>query len=106
MLGSRSLHVQSIRLDYVVASGKYRGRVTVKMVNDLGKPVSGATLYGIFTGQYQEYRLVAADSTGTSVIITSSSRTSAPTAFGFRISNITGPLPYAPADNVQDAAKF
>ncbi len=101
-----SLHVQSIKLDYCLYSGKYRARATVKVVNDLGKPVSGATVNGIFSGSCKEYRSTAADSTGTAVIISATGFTSAPGPFEFRISSASGPLPYAPADNTVTSAQY
>ena len=108
-LGATTSHVQTIALSYKLTSSKYYAVATITVKNNLGVAVSGVTVSGMFNGQYNSYQSAITDATGTAVITSTGTRTSAPTAggFGFNISTLSGgSLTYTPAENATSSAQY
>ncbi len=89
-----------------MGGGKKKGRADVTIVDDLGNPVSGATVSGTFTGDYNESGSAATDAAGVARIDTSA-RVKEPISFTFCVDTVThGSLSYDAAANVETCDTF
>lgn len=97
--GSGTMHVSSIVLGTQNASrGLKYGTAAVTILDGSGSPVSGATVFGTFSGDYNEDQSGATGTNGTVALVTTNT-TKGPT-FSFCVSNVIGAsLTYDPADN-------
>lgn len=94
-----SLHVQSVSTTTVsIGQGSKIGRADVLVLNNLGDPVSGVTVNGIFSGSINE---AASGQTGGNGSVTLQTNGSAKggVSVSFCVSSVTGGLPYVPGDN-------
>jgi len=101
-----SIHVASITPATVNAGqGNKRGRATVSIVTDTGVPVSGASVSGTFTGDYNESFSGTTNSSG-SVTFTTAGTKKGGISFTFCVDNVSGSLPYVSADNAETCDSF
>ncbi|MBT8053769.1 MAG: tandem-95 repeat protein [Gammaproteobacteria bacterium] len=92
--GPTQLQVGSMVLSTVNAGkGNKNGRAVVTVVDDLGNPVGGATVFGSFSGSFNE-PVSGVTSGGGTVTFTSSTTVKGGASFTFCVDNITGPLTY------------
>ena len=83
-----SHHVQSITLNIVSAGkGNKRGEAVVTIVDNLGNPVGGATVFCTFSGAYSETGTGVTSATG-SVTLTTSGTAKGGVSFGFCVDNV------------------
>jgi hypothetical protein len=96
-----SMHVNFLEASTVAAGkGRKLGRVEVIIVDNVGNPVSGATVSGSFSGAFTGTMSGVTDAAGRVVITTATSAPN-PAKFTFCVSNVThATLPYDPAANV------
>jgi hypothetical protein len=81
--------------------GQKRGRVLVTILDDLGNPVSGATVEGTFTGDYNETGAAVTNADGVAELLTSGIARGG-IDYTFCVDDVTlAPLTYDPAGNVQ-----
>ena len=92
--GPTVLQVGSIALSTVNAGkGRKNGRAVVTVVDDLGNPISGATVSGTFTGSFNE--AVSGSSGGSgAATLTTSQTVKGGASFTFCVDDISGTLPY------------
>lgn len=101
-----SIHVASITPATVNAGqGNKRGRATVTIVTDTGVAVSGASVSGTFTGDYNESFSGTTNASG-SVTFTTSGTKKGGVSFTFCVDNVSGSLPYVSADNAETCDSF
>lgn len=72
--------------------GKKYGLATVTILDDLGAPLSGATVTGNFTGTWNESASAVTDANGVATMLTSTSQSGGVTV-NFCVSDVTGTLP-------------
>jgi PKD repeat protein len=100
-----TMHVSAILLSGENAGkGAKQGRATVTVLDDLGNPISGATVTGTFSGDLNETRSATTNASGVAVLtsVGSAKRLS----FGFCVDGVTGPLDYDPAANGATCSTF
>jgi hypothetical protein len=99
-----TMHVESITLTAPKSGKNYAGRATVVIYDNLGKPVSGATVTGQFTGGFNEVRSATTDATGKAVLTTATKSRSIP-SFTFCVQKAThSAFTYDAAANKQTCA--
>jgi sialate O-acetylesterase len=79
--------------------GKKGGSAQVTILNNCGNPVSGATVTGTFTGDFNETRSAVTGSNGVATLNTVGSK-SGGVSITFCVDNVTGGLPYNSGNNV------
>ena len=101
----KSVHVNSITMSWVLASGiNYRSRAVINVKDQSGVNVSNATVTGNFTGSISESNKTGVTSTGGSATITSTSSIASGTVT-FTVTGITGTsMTYASGQNVVTSA--
>jgi len=99
-------HVDSIVLTAVRVSGPNRkGRATVTIKDNTGNPVSGATVTGDFTGDFNETQSGVTGSDGVAVIETTAAVKNP--SFTFCVTNVThATLTYDSNDNVETCDSY
>jgi hypothetical protein len=97
-----TMHIQSIIAEISKeGTGQKFGQVTVKVFDNCGRPVSGASVTGNFTGDYTEQITGLTGNDGTSVLMTSTYVKKKP-SFTFCVANVIhGTLTYEPNDNTE-----
>lgn len=85
---STTMHVKSINMRWVVLSGKYYAYADLLIVDANGLPVSGAKVFGTFTGTTTKSTYGTTGTTGTKTLV-SSSTTAANANFTLTITGIT-----------------
>ena len=96
-----SVHVASIVPSTVkLSKGRKRARATVTIEDDLGNPVSGATVNGTFTGGINESLSGTTNSNGQVTLTTLGSK-KGKLNFTFCVDSVSAALPYAPGDNAE-----
>jgi hypothetical protein len=100
--GVATIHVESIAVAWVSAGGQNKkGQATVVVKDNLGNPVSNATVNGTFSGKLNESRSGTTDATGT-VVIKTNAFTKTTGSITFCVADVThATLSYAPASNVE-----
>jgi hypothetical protein len=89
--GPSAVEVDSIAVTTVsLGKGFKRGQATVVVVDDLGNPVAGATVTGVFSGNFSESGSGTTDATGTTVIDTAGSQKGG-VSVTFCVTSITHP---------------
>ncbi|AQT67157.1 Alpha-amylase/pullulanase [Anaerohalosphaera lusitana] len=103
---SSTMYVQAIDLTVVAAGGPNRyGRAVVTIYDDGGQPLSGATVYGTFTGDYNESGSAVTDSNGQATITTAAKAKSP--SFTFTVTNVTASgYTYDSASNVETSDTY
>jgi len=98
--GGTTMHVESIVLDTQNAGqGNKRGTATVTILDNLGNPVSGATVMGDFSGDFNESGSGVTGPNGTVTIVTTGTARGG-VSFSFCVSDVThATLTYDPNDN-------
>jgi len=76
--------------------GQKYGSATVTVVNDLGAPVAGTTVTGMFSGTWSDTVSGVTDANGTAVLLTNTSAGGGVTV-NFCVSSLTGALPHDPS---------
>lgn len=100
-----TMHVDSIDLDTTGWGSKKKGRATVRILDNLGAPVAGATVTGTFSGSYNETRSATTDSNGVAVLKTNKKKRNP--VFTFCVDNVThGTLTYDSGDNVETCDSY
>jgi hypothetical protein len=96
-----TMYVESIIAETVRASkGRHYGEVIVTVFDDYGKPVSGASVAGTFTGDFYEAGSGVTDGNGIAVIRTTE-QVKKP-LYEFCVDHVgKEPLSYVPEDNVE-----
>ena len=104
--GPTTCHVDSIVLSTVNGSqGKKYGRATVTIKDNLGNPVSDATVTGDFTGSFSETQSGVTDANGVAVLTTTASVRNP--SFTFCVTNVThATLTYNSNDNVETCDSY
>ena len=98
--GPSSVHVQSIDVVFVQVKGpKSRAVATVRIVDDLGSPVQGATVQGTFSGDVGGSASATTYASGDAVL--QRGITKKPSTATFCVTGVTAALPYEPADDVE-----
>lgn len=93
-------HVEAI--DCTTITGQrpnVRGQVMVTIYDDLGQPVEGAAVTGIFTGDFSESLTASTDSSGVAVFTTTTDYKKP--SYTFTVNNVVHSLPYDLSDNVE-----
>ena len=86
--------------------GEKHGQALVKVMDDCGNAVSGATVYGTFSGDLSESLKGQTGGDG-NVLLTTTVSTKSKPAFTFCVDDvINGTLSYAPADNVETCDSY
>ncbi len=101
-----SVHVDSIALSTVSVSKGKKGQAAVTVVDNLGSPVSGATVRGTFSGSYSE---AVSGTTGANgvAILTTTGVVRGTVSFQFCVDSVSyGSLAYQPADNRATCSTF
>lgn len=81
-------HVQSIALATASAGrGNKRGQASVSIVDDLGSPVAGATVFGTFTGAFTETQTGVTGANG-SVVLTTDATAKGGISFGICVDSV------------------
>ena len=96
-----SIHVASIVPETVnVGQGRKRARATVTITDDQGAPAAGALVFASFAGGINE--TVSGLTNGSGVVtLTTSGFKKGKLKFTVCVDNVSGGLPYAPADNAE-----
>lgn len=103
--GPTTMHVSGIVVT-TVGGSRVRGQAIVTLVDDLGNPVSAATVDGTFSGSYSESQSAATDASGVATL-TTSSRKKPPVSFTFCVDAAShASLAYDPAANAVTCASF
>ncbi len=98
--GATSLSVSAIVLSTVNAGkGSKYGQAQVTILDDTGSPVSGATVTGTFTGDYNETQSGVTDGNGVATILTNAT-VKGGVSFTFCVDDVVGSLPYDSNGNV------
>jgi hypothetical protein len=102
-----TFHVEMIEPDILKADkGEKHCQALVKVVDDCGNAVSGATVYGTFSGDLSESVNGQTGGDGNVLLTTTVSSKSKP-GFTFCVDDvINGTLTYAPADNVETCDSY
>lgn len=102
-----SLHVQNIVVGTQDAGqGKKSGKATVTIQDNVGNPVTNATVYGTFSGGFSETASGVTGVDGTVALVTSATKRGGVT-FTFCVDNVShATLPYNAADNVITCSNF
>ncbi|MFH1370763.1 MAG: fibronectin type III domain-containing protein [Planctomycetota bacterium] len=97
-----TMHVDSITVEWISAGGpNQKGQATVVIKDNLGNPVSGATVSGTFSGTLSESASGTTNSAGT-VVIQTVGKTRSPGSLTFCVDNVTHTsLTYNPSDNME-----
>jgi len=107
--GTPQMHVTSIVLSTKKAGKDYNGVASVTIVDSgTGQPLSGATIYGDFTGAFGESGSAVTDASGVAVM-TTGAKASLPYSFTFTVTDVTeAGHDYNPANNVEtsDSGSF
>lgn len=98
-----TVHVQSITMSFVAQGARYNTRAVVRVVNNLGTPVSGATVTGNFTGSISNPGLTGVTTSDGYATITSFSTIKNGTVT-FTVTGVASSLGYNPAANVVTSA--
>jgi hypothetical protein len=93
------IHVDAMTLGAVLERRKWVGEATVRVTDDCGTPVSGATVVTSFTGSFNETTTGVTGADGTAVMTTAKFVRDIP-AFTVCVDEVTHGLPYDPADNL------
>jgi hypothetical protein len=106
-VGPTDVHVHAIAVGTAdAAKGQKRGMAQVTVRDDLGQPVAGATVFGTFTGSYNEAVSAVTDASGVAQLLTTAT-VKRSISFTFSVTNVThGFLPYDPSDNVVTSQSF
>ncbi len=97
--GGDTMHIQSITTVVVKSGGVGNGEATFVVVDDVGSPVSGATVTGVFSGDLSGEDTGVTDANG-EVVLISNAVTSRPGTIGICASSVThATLTYDPAAN-------
>ncbi|MEN8126949.1 MAG: DNRLRE domain-containing protein [Planctomycetota bacterium] len=101
-----TMYVQAIDLSVIVAGGPNRkGVAVVTIFDNNNQPVSGATVYGTFTGSYNEAGSAVTDASGQATI-TTAGKSKTP-SFTFTVDNVThASLTYDSASNVETSDTY
>lgn len=100
------VHVTSIAVSTEnVGRGWKVGRAEVSVDDDCGHPAAGASVAGIFSGDYSEAASADTDANGVAALATDASL-KGKVSFGFCVTDITGSLPYVPGDNAEDCGSL
>ncbi len=97
-----SIHVASVSTGQQgVGGGSKRGTASVTITDDLGSPVSGVSVQGDFSGDFNEPNAGPSTTNGSGVASFTTSQTGrGKINVNFCVSSVTGgSLPYEPADN-------
>ena len=98
-------HVESIACGVVRSGGAYKASVQVRIHDDCGAPVVGATVTGQLSGTYAETVSAATGSDGVAVLV--STGTSKKPAYTFTVQGVThATLSYDPAANVETSDSY
>lgn len=98
--GATQTHVQSITPGITGGGPNKKATATVLVHDDLGAPVSGATVTGTFTGSHNQTVNATTGTNGTAVLTTSVTHSSP--SFTICIDQVAHPsLTYAPAANLE-----
>jgi hypothetical protein len=102
-----TIHIEAIEPDLLKADkGEKHGQALVKVFDDCGKPVSGVTVSGTFSGDFTDSISGVTGGDGNALLITTTSTKKKP-AFTFCVDDvINGTLPYYPSDNVETCDSF
>ncbi len=102
-----TMYVSSIVPGVQVAGGPNRnGQATVMIIDDLGNPVSAATVSGTFSGDFSESVSGTTDVQG-EVTLTTSAKQKEPVTFTFCIDNVTAPnLSYEAGSNIETCDSY
>ncbi|HSR49507.1 MAG TPA: Ig-like domain-containing protein [Acidobacteriota bacterium] len=93
------VHVESIFTEVInVGQGNKRGRAVVTIFDDLGNPVSGATVLGTFGGSFNESASGVTGANGSVELLTVGTQRGGVEAT-FCVDDVTASLPYDPSDN-------
>ncbi len=98
-----TVHVQSIAMSFVAQGSRYSTRAVVKIVDNTGTPVSGATVTGNFTGSINNAARSGTTSANGEATINSSS-TIKNGSVTFTVSNVAATMTYNPGANVVTSA--
>jgi hypothetical protein len=102
--GPVSVHVASIVASTInEGGGNKRGQAVVVVVNNLGQPVSGATVTGQFSGAYNEIGAGTTNPGGSATIVTGGS-VKGNSSFTFCVTGVSGTLPYDSGQNAVTCA--
>jgi hypothetical protein len=86
--GDGTMYVDSITCSKVRSAKNYKGQAVVIIKDDLGNPVSGATVTGTFSGSFSQTLSATTDSTGKATLTTTSA-VSGTVTFSFCVDNVT-----------------
>jgi hypothetical protein len=101
-----SVHVDSIALSTVSVSRGKKGQAVVTVVDNLGSPVSGATVRGTFSGSYSETVSATTGADGVATLTTTAVAKGA-VAFQLCVDSVSyGSLAYRPSDNRVTCSTF
>ncbi len=99
-----TMHVENLTTGTVAAGGRRsRGTATITIEDDLGNPVSGATVTGDFSGTFNETGRSGVTNSSGQVTIQTSGRARGTVTVNFCVSDVTGSLTYEPNDNASPA---
>ncbi|MDX1381703.1 MAG: Ig-like domain-containing protein, partial [Xanthomonadales bacterium] len=100
--GDTTMHVADLAMSLVTRGPNYSGRVTVRIVDQYGAPVVGATVSGSWSGATSG--TVSGSTDGAGEVTFTSPNTKAGGTFTFTVYNVEEPgYVYAPEDNVETA---
>ncbi|AQT68750.1 Alpha-amylase/pullulanase [Anaerohalosphaera lusitana] len=101
-----TMYVQAIDLTVVQAGGpNHKGQAIVTIYDNNAQPLSGATVYGTFTGDYNESGSTVTDSNGQAMMTTSSKARNP--SFTFTVDDVTASgYTYDAASNVQTSETY
>jgi hypothetical protein len=103
--GPTDLHVSNLQLGLVQNGRKYRGQAVVTIRNDWGEPVAGATVWGTFTGSYNETVSGVTDAGGV-VELRAVEGLKSGISYTFCVDDVLGALPYDAGDNVVTCGNY
>jgi hypothetical protein len=99
-----TMHIESIFCGTVRGSqGKKFGEVTITIFDNCGNPVSGASVTGNFTGDFNEMSTGATGSNGIAVLTTATDVKKP--SYQFCVNSVNGTLTYEPNNNNVDTCK-
>lgn len=94
------IHVENIVTGTQASNGPWKyGTATVTIFDDLGNPVSGATVQGTFSGTINETASGTTGSNGTVTLVTNGRTKSNNPTINFCVDDVIGSLPYDENDN-------
>lgn len=95
------IHVDAILLStWNAGQGNKGGQAQVTVVDDCGNPISGVTVSGTFTGDFNESHSAVTNASGVAILQTVGVKKGG-VSITFCVDNVTGSLPYDSADNVE-----